>query len=55
MTKQDAILLLRTTKRLRSANTSFTVQTLRNEAGLKHASTRTNTSTSILNQEKSVF
>ena len=34
-------LLLRTIKRLRNANTSFTVQTLRNKAGLKHVSTRT--------------
>ena len=41
MTKHDERLLLRTTKRLRNVNTSFTVQTLRDEAGLKHASTRT--------------
>ena len=41
MTKHDERLLLRTIKRLRNANTSFTVQTLRNEAGLKHVSTRT--------------
>ena len=40
MMKHDERLLLRTTKRLRNVNTSFTVQTLRDEAGLKHASTR---------------
>ena len=41
MTKHDERLLLCTIKRLRNANTSFTVQILRNEAGLKHVSTRT--------------
>ena len=41
MTKHDERLLLRTIKRLRNANTSFNVQILQNEAGLKHISTRT--------------
>ena len=41
MTKHDERLLLRTSKRLRNTNTSFTVQTLRNEAELKHVSTKT--------------
>ena len=41
MTKHDERLLLRTIKRLRNANASFTVQTLRDEADLKHTSTRT--------------
>ena len=34
-------LLLRTIKRLINAYTSFTIQKIRNEAGLKHVSTRT--------------
>ena len=41
MTKHSERLILRTIKGLRNANTSFTVQTLRKEAGLKHTSTRT--------------
>ena len=41
MIKHDERLFLRTIKRLRNANTSFTVQTLRNEAVLKHVTTRT--------------
>ena len=41
MTKHDERLLLHLIKRLRNANTSCTVQTFRNEAGLKHFSTRT--------------
>ena len=41
MTKQDERILLSTIKRLRNSNTSFSVQTLQNEAGLKLVSPRT--------------
>ena len=41
MKKDDERLLMWTVRRLRNANSSFTVQTLKNEAGLNHVSTRT--------------
>ena len=41
MTEQDERILLSTMKQLRNSNTSFSVQTLQNEAGLKLVSPRT--------------